>query len=166
MKLLCTCILFYTLLCIENCSVENLTQTIQSIISSACGCKWIIYLSGKKTTPGRGNKTPSGADRFIPSRSSTQFDLGHHLLAQASAAKASNSADEEMMSPSQREYRKAMNENLNGEKMESKIISYKNRPPSAPEGKNRRIEGKIGDLSILRLHMVMKKLLCSQCIRS
>ena len=43
----------------------------------------IIFFSfaGKtKGTPGRGSKTLQAADRFIPNRSATNFDLSHHLL--------------------------------------------------------------------------------------
>ena len=46
------------------------------------------------------------------------------------------STDQVMLSPSQQEYQKIMNENLNGEILTSKIISYKSKPPTAPEGKN------------------------------
>lgn len=34
---------------------------------------------GRKTTP-NAVKTPSGGDRFIPSRSTTNFDLGHYKV--------------------------------------------------------------------------------------
>ena len=88
-----------------------------------------LFCVGKKSTPGRGSKTPSGGDRFIPNRSTTQFDLGHHLLTGPLVRE-----DEELLSPSQREFRKAMNDNLNGERLESKIISYKAKAPNAPEG--------------------------------
>ena len=71
-------------------------------------------------------------DRFIPNRSTTQFELGHyHVTSQSNA----NDSDEEMMSPSKKEFQAAMSENLNGDLMSSKIISYKNKAPSAPEGK-------------------------------
>ena len=94
--------------------------------------KYFPLSTGKKGTPGRGNKTPSAVDRFIPSRSGTQFELGHHFFA---SAQGQNEEEKETMSPSQRDYRKAMNENLNGDKMESKIISYKTKAPSVPEGR-------------------------------
>jgi len=72
-------------------------------------------------------------DRFIPNRSTTQFELGHyHVTSQSNV----NDSDEEMMSPSKKEFQTAMSENLNGDLMSSKIISYKNKAPSAPEGKS------------------------------
>ena len=47
--------------------------------------------------------------------------------------KEDNAAD--LLSPSQKEYQKVMSENLNGtDIMSNKIISYKNKAPSAPEG--------------------------------
>lgn len=39
-----------------------------------------------------------------------------------------------MMSPSQQEYRQLMNENLNGDTLQKKIISFNEKPPIAPEG--------------------------------
>lgn len=85
---------------------------------------------GKSRTPGtKGPKTPGG-DRFIPHRGSMQFDLGHFKI--MNEGKDNN---QEMQSPSQQEYKRVMNENLNGEAMDNKIISYKQKAPSAPEGK-------------------------------
>ncbi|KAL5016477.1 hypothetical protein ScPMuIL_006066 [Solemya velum] len=84
---------------------------------------------GKSRTPGtKGPKTPGG-DRFIPHRGSMQFDLGHFKI--MNEGKDNN---QEMQSPSQQEYKRVMNENLNGEAMDNKIISYKQKAPSAPEG--------------------------------
>lgn len=40
----------------------------------------------------------------------------------------------ELMSPSKLESQKVMSENLNGDLMNKKIISYKTKAPSAPEG--------------------------------
>jgi len=88
---------------------------------------------GKSKSPSRGgNKTPTTAasDRFIPNRSSTQFELGHHLLSGA----AEDTEADPSMSPSKRDYQRAMNENLNGDALSTKIISYKNKAPNAPEG--------------------------------
>ena len=39
-----------------------------------------------------------------------------------------------MMSPSQLEYKTVMNENLNGNVMDKRILSFKEKPPKAPEG--------------------------------
>lgn len=89
--------------------------------------------SGGKKTPGKGSKTPSGGDRFIPNRSTTQFDLGHYMVMHEN--QTSNKDEEELMSPSKLEYQKVMSENLNGGDINGKkIISYKTKAPSAPEG--------------------------------
>ena len=40
-----------------------------------------------------------------------------------------------MLSPSQLEYKAVMNDNLNGDLMEKKILHFKDKPPQAPEGK-------------------------------
>lgn len=87
--------------------------------------------SGGKKTPGKGSKTPSGGDRFIPNRNTTQFELGHYKVMQEANPEPE---DEEMMSPSKQEYQKVMNENLNGDIANKKIISYKTKAPAAPEG--------------------------------
>lgn len=89
--------------------------------------------TGKKT-PGKGAKTPNGGDRFIPNRSTTQFDLGHYKIMQECNSRA-NTEDVEMMSPSKLEYQKVMSDNLNGDLNNKKIISYKAKVPTAPEGK-------------------------------
>ena len=91
----------------------------------------ILFCTGKKT-PGKGSKTPSGGDRFIPNRNTTQFELGHYKVMQEANPEPE---DEEMMSPSKQEYQKVMNENLNGDIANKKIISYKTKAPAAPEGK-------------------------------
>ncbi len=44
--------------------------------------------------------------------------------------------EDETMSPSKREFLHAMNDNLNGDALNSKIIAFKNKPPNAPEGKS------------------------------
>ena len=94
----------------------------------------MIFIGKSKGTPGRGNKTPTtaAADRFIPNRGNMQFELGHHLLKNRSG---SEDEDVSMMSPSKREYQRVMEENLNGDAMNSKIIAYKAKAPAAPEGK-------------------------------
>lgn len=83
---------------------------------------------------GEQNKTltPSSAatgDRFIPNRNTTQVDLGHFLVTNKSA-----STNGEPISPTKEHFQKTMNENLNGQKFESKIIGYHQRPPELPEG--------------------------------
>lgn len=36
--------------------------------------------SRKTITPNKNNKTPSGGDRFIPNRATTNFELGHYMV--------------------------------------------------------------------------------------
>ncbi|KAL4236611.1 ubiquitin-protein transferase activating protein [Mactra antiquata] len=88
--------------------------------------------SGKKT-PGKAPKTPNGGDRFIPNRSTSQFDLGHFKIMQDMNSQGS-CENTDFMSPSKIESQKVMSENLNGDLMNKKIISYKTKAPSAPEG--------------------------------
>ena len=90
------------------------------------------FISSGKKTPGKGSKAPpSGGDRFIPNRTTTQFELGHYKVMQESNGEPEN---EELLSPSKLEYQKVMGENLHGDIQSKKIISYKAKAPAAPEG--------------------------------
>ncbi|CAG9769326.1 unnamed protein product [Ceutorhynchus assimilis] len=75
----------------------------------------------KTPTPNKSSKT-SGGDRFIPSRVASNLELAHFKLSQV------DNADD---SPSKKELKRVMNENLNAN---SKILAYKHKAPSAPEG--------------------------------
>ncbi|XP_038074664.1 cell division cycle protein 20 homolog [Patiria miniata] len=88
--------------------------------------------SGKKSkTPGKTpSKLPVG-DRFIPNRSGTNFDISAFKLLNSSV---SNQENQETQSPQKLDYCKTMSDNLNGDLLNAKILSYKNRPPVAPEG--------------------------------
>ncbi|XP_046554597.1 cell division cycle protein 20 homolog [Haliotis rubra] len=88
--------------------------------------------SGKHRTPGgKAPKTPTGGDRFIPNRATTQFELGHYKIVSEGKPE-----DNELLSPTQQEYQRVMSDNLNGELLNSKIIAYKSKAPQAPEGYN------------------------------
>lgn len=55
------------------------------IHSSVLSCGKLHFFLTKSTIPGRKTtpnavKTPSGGDRFIPNRSTTNFDLGHYKV--------------------------------------------------------------------------------------
>lgn len=77
-------------------------------------------------TPNKGAKTPSGGDRFIPIRSTTNFELSHFKLTQTE--------DTEVSSP-QKEIQKIISENLHGNDIsKQKILAYQNKAPAAPEG--------------------------------
>lgn len=86
-------------------------------------------------TPGKVTKmsktpTPSKGDRFIPSRSASNFDLAHYKI----------SKEEEFdptltQSPSKTDMERALSENLHGLDInKQRILSYANKAPSAPEG--------------------------------
>lgn len=81
---------------------------------------------GKTPTPKKGSRTPGG-DRFIPSRSASNFDLAQYKLNQ----------DENTLSdsPTHKELQRMMSENLHGTDVTNqRILTYKNKAPSAPEG--------------------------------
>lgn len=87
-----------------------------------------MLCADKTITPTRGIT----GDRFIPNRNTTQFEVGHYLV-----TNKSNSSSDEPISPSKEQFQKAMNENLNGPAVESKIIGYQQRPPELPGGRLR-----------------------------
>lgn len=87
--------------------------------------------AGRKRTPSKGSKTPSAADRFIPNRSTTHIDAAHYKLCTQTQP---NVEDSLMLSPSRQEYKQLMNENLNGDALQKKIISFNEKPPQAPDG--------------------------------
>jgi len=78
-------------------------------------------------TPGR--KTPGGGDRFIPNRSATDYEVSHFKILRESLG-----TEVETMSPSKREYQRVIQENLGADISNSRILAYKSKPPSAPEG--------------------------------
>ena len=82
-------------------------------------------------------KTPSKAsvgDRFIPNRSGTNFDVSAFKLLNNSQATNQENL-EQLQSPQKLDFCKTMAENLNGDLLSAKILSYKSKPPVAPEGK-------------------------------
>lgn len=79
-----------------------------------------------KNTPGRSGS----GDRFIPNRSASHIELGQFLVSNAGKA-----TDDELLSPSKLQMRKAMSENLNGgDLVNAKIMVYQQKPPMMPEG--------------------------------
>ncbi|XP_014286017.1 cell division cycle protein 20 homolog isoform X1 [Halyomorpha halys] len=78
-------------------------------------------------TPGKG-KTPGG-DRFIPTRSATDFELGHFKL------NDDGNKDDEAKSPSQVEMERAMTENLAGRDLAgARILAFQKKAPEPPGG--------------------------------
>lgn len=80
---------------------------------------------GKPKTP----KTPS-ADRFIPNRSSMNFDASYFKV----VSKEDVSNDENEQSPSKAEFRKSMTENLCANDLDAKILTCTNKAPAPREG--------------------------------
>uniref|UniRef100_A0A0B7A671 CDC20/Fizzy WD40 domain-containing protein n=2 Tax=Arion vulgaris TaxID=1028688 RepID=A0A0B7A671_9EUPU len=101
-----------------------------SVLAKSQACK-TPGSAGKKKTPNKSVKTPSAADRFIPNRNTAQIEAAHFKLCTQSQP---NEETWSMMSPSQQEYKQAMAENLNGDTLQKKIISFNEKPPQAPEG--------------------------------
>ncbi|KAK0162363.1 hypothetical protein PV327_008707 [Microctonus hyperodae] len=93
--------------------------------------------SGKKS-PGRTNtttpgKTPSGGDRFIPSRSTTNFELAYHKLHQHNSDQESDKS--ESTSPSKKEMQRLISENITGIDVNNmRVLSYQNKAPAPPDG--------------------------------
>ncbi|KAL1131966.1 hypothetical protein AAG570_011577 [Ranatra chinensis] len=72
------------------------------------------------------SKTPSGGDRFIPTRSASNFDLGHFKVTQVL---------EEVSSPTLAEKQRAMSENLHGCDISStRILAFQKKAPAPPDG--------------------------------
>ncbi|ESO88263.1 hypothetical protein LOTGIDRAFT_193514 [Lottia gigantea] len=88
------------------------------------------HLSSKYGTPGNKNSRTPGGDRFIPNRSTTQFSVGYYKIMKEEKGPDEN---ENLLSPSEKEYKRVMSENLNGDALNSKILSFKAKAPSAPE---------------------------------
>lgn len=75
----------------------------------------------KTPTPNKGAKTPGG-DRFIPSRVASNLELAHFKLSQE---------DNQDESPSKRELKRIINENIQGNQ---RVLAYTHKAPTAPEG--------------------------------
>ena len=69
-------------------------------------------------------------DRFIPNRSGTNFDVSSFKLQNCSLSQE----NQDMQSPQMVDYCRMMSDNLNGDLLNAKILSYKSKPPVAPEG--------------------------------
>jgi cell division cycle protein 20 (cofactor of APC complex) len=77
-----------------------------------------------KKTP----KTPS-EDRFIPCRSSMNFETNYYKMV------STESEEQENESPSKKDYKKNIAENLNGGEANARILAYKTKAPTPREGK-------------------------------
>lgn len=96
---------------------------------------------GKKTPGSKDrSKTPTGGDRFIPSRATSNFELGHYMInkeQQKDSQEEENSqTDNTKRSAAQMEQRKLLAETIpgaNGEAASQRILSYQIKAPSAPD---------------------------------
>lgn len=78
-------------------SSASLNGSINATTRSVLSCSYNTSFSGvnpptktpgkngdgknrKTPTPNKGSETPSGGDRFIPNRGTTNFELGHYLV--------------------------------------------------------------------------------------
>ncbi|KAF7993027.1 hypothetical protein HCN44_005808 [Aphidius gifuensis] len=91
-----------------------------------------------KKSPSRSTTPTSGADRFIPSRSTTNFDYAYHKLQQHN--NNNNNTDQESeksdnTSPSKKEMQRLISENIHGTDISNmRVLSYANKAPAPPEG--------------------------------
>lgn len=104
--------------------------------------------SGTKTSPGKAKgqtpsqKQPAGGDRFIPNRTTTDFDLGHFMVKQSETKKdneGEGSGEEaqgsSQTSPKNAERIKILSEAVKGCDISNKrILSYQTKAPAAPDG--------------------------------
>ena len=82
---------------------------------------------GARLTPAR-TKSPFIADRFIPSRSTVDFDYAHHVL-------TSDVQQEKECSPTKLRFSRSMAENLAGSKpYNGKILHFVSKPPGCDHG--------------------------------
>ena len=91
---------------------------------------------GRLGTPGS-KKTPSrndGGDRFIPSRSGTDFETARFLFLRGNTFDTNNDPTTSTMSPSKLAFQKQMSESLHGGDIEkAKVMSYGSKPPTPSE---------------------------------
>jgi len=82
---------------------------------------------GRKT-PGTPGRSGGGGDRFIPNRTAMDYERSHHLM-----LKQGLESGTDAMSPSKREYMRAMAENLGTQNLNTtRILAYQAKPPAAP----------------------------------
>uniref|UniRef100_A0A182QQ72 CDC20/Fizzy WD40 domain-containing protein n=1 Tax=Anopheles farauti TaxID=69004 RepID=A0A182QQ72_9DIPT len=96
-------------------------------------------------TPGKGGtngqaQPGAGGDRFIPSRTATDFDLGHYIVQQSATGSDENGENENTngqtaLSPKQSERIRSLSEAMRGCDISSKpLLSYRVKPERPPEG--------------------------------
>uniref|UniRef100_A0A182NEQ3 CDC20/Fizzy WD40 domain-containing protein n=1 Tax=Anopheles dirus TaxID=7168 RepID=A0A182NEQ3_9DIPT len=109
------------------------------------GAKGAAASSTKKSsqTPGKGGTIGQpgvGGDRFIPSRTTTDFDLGHYMVQQGAMGSDENGENEDAtgqnpISPKLSERMRSLSEAMRGCDITSKpLLSYRVKPERPPEG--------------------------------
>uniref|UniRef100_A0A182SAR9 Uncharacterized protein n=1 Tax=Anopheles maculatus TaxID=74869 RepID=A0A182SAR9_9DIPT len=121
------------------------------------GVKTTAASSTKKSsqTPSKGNATANagsngqpggGGDRFIPSRTTTDFDLGHYIVKQGGTTGSEEDAENEEggtsgaatnapSSPKQTERIKSLSEAMSGcDISKQRLLSFRTKAPAPPEG--------------------------------
>jgi len=86
---------------------------------------------GSGLTPGRRTPGREGGDRFIPNRSAMDMEASSHRLLRESVR---DPREEELMSPSKREFQRVMAENLGTDLNSTRVLAFQTKPPTAPEG--------------------------------
>ena len=116
-------------------STGGIKRHLENSISRKTPSKAARRSPSRNGTPGKspGRRTPGReGDRFIPNRSAIDMETSSHMLMR-DALRDPN--EEEVMSPSKREYQRVMAENLGAADLNStKVLAFQAKPPSAPEG--------------------------------
>ncbi|XP_053666795.1 cell division cycle protein 20 homolog [Anopheles marshallii] len=110
----------------------------------------VVASSSKKTsqTPSKGasngQSQPGGGDRFIPSRTTTDFDLGHYIVKQGATGTEEDAENEDgsaaaatnvPASPKQSERMKSLSEAMSGcDISKQRLLSFRTKVPAPPEG--------------------------------
>lgn len=84
---------------------------------------------GRSKTPTRGC-----ADRFIPNRSSTDYESAHYRASQTDRGASSKTESTDPVNSTKEEYERVMSANLNGNQPSAKILAFRQKAPAAPEG--------------------------------
>ncbi|XP_061510621.1 cell division cycle protein 20 homolog [Anopheles gambiae] len=107
--------------------------------------------TASSNTNGNAQNQPGGGDRFIPSRTATDFDLGHYIVKQGTASNeegegGGNLENEEgaagggptsniPVSPKQSERMKSLSEAMRGcDISKQRLLAFRTKVPAPPEG--------------------------------
>lgn len=85
-------------------------------------------------TPQKGSKTPNHADRFIPSRSNTNFDLCHYMMNQQKSKEDNINNGEEEANEAQSAMQRVLVDEMGAPQAQHRLLQYTCKAPAAPEG--------------------------------